>query len=423
MSFTIRVLVGLIAGLLLGMLVSAAQIPWLLGVPPLVEPIGLLFIAAIRMTVIPLVVAGLMVGVASAGDAGTIGRLGGRSLLIFVVALLASCVFAAACAFPVLAHLNIDPAIAASLRQHAAETGRATAETARQLPGVSQWLVDLVPVNVFKAASDGAMLPLIVFSVAFGLALTRVAVERRDAVVTVLRGISDAMVWLVGRVLVFAPIGVFALAVPLAARMGVAAASALASYIGLLSAIAAGFAILLYPATALIARVTLTRFARASAPAQAVAFTSRASLAALPASFEGARALGVPEPIASFFLPLAASMFRVGGAMAQVVGVLFLARLYGVDLAATQLATIVIVAVLTSFTIPGIPAGAIIVMAPVLVAVGVPAEGIGILVGVDTIPDMFRTTANVTAWMGGAAVMARWSGRAAPDGDSANSEL
>ncbi|RPJ59256.1 MAG: hypothetical protein EHM24_28065, partial [Acidobacteria bacterium] len=106
-----------------------------------------------------------------------------------------------------------------------------------------------------------------------------------------------------------------------------------------------------------------------------------------------------PEEMVSFFVPLAASVFRVGGAIAQGVAVLFVARLYGVDLAPAQLATIVLNVIATSFTIPGIPAGAIITMAPVLAAAGVPVEGIGVLMGVDTIPDMFRTMANVTGWM------------------------
>ena len=267
-----------------------------------------------------------------------------------------------------------------------------------------------MPVNVFKAAADGGMLPLIVFSVAFGVALTRIAADRRVAVVAMLRGIADAMVWLVGWVLTFAPLGVFALAVPLGALMGPAAAGALVSYIALLSIVAGAFTLLLYPLTVVVAREPLMAFARACAPSQAVAFASRASLAALPASLEGARQLGLPESLSAFFLPLAASMFRVGGAIAQVVGVLFLARLYGVALAPPQLVTIVLISTVTSFTIPGIPAGAIIVMAPVLVSVHVPVEGIAILIGVDTIPDMFRTTANVTAWLGGASIVARLVG-------------
>lgn len=407
MSFTIRVLVGLVAGLALGILVAATQASWLAPVPGFVEPFGQIFVNAIRMTVIPLVVASLMVGVASAGDTATIGRLGGRSLVLFAVAIVLASVFAAVCAFPLLAQLHIDPSVAATLRQRAAEGAGAAADSTRQLPGISRWVIDLVPVNVFKAAADGAMLPLIVFSVAFGVALTRIAADRRSSVVAFVRGIADAMIWLVGWVLSFAPFGVFALAVPLGALMGPSAAGALVSYIVLLSVVAGGFTLLLYPLTVLFARMPLVPFARACAPAQAVGFASRSSLAALPASFEGARQLGLPESLSAFFLPLAASMFRVGGAIAQVVGVLFLARLYGVALGTPDLVTIVAMASVTSFTIPGIPAGAIIVMAPVLLSVHVPVEGIAILIGVDTIPDMFRTMANVTAWLGGAGVVAR----------------
>jgi Na+/H+-dicarboxylate symporter len=281
-----------------------------------------------------------------------------------------------------------------------------------QAPSLARWIVELLPANVFKAASDGAMLPLILFAVLLGLALTRVSGAPGVAVLHVFKGISEAMLVLVAWVLRFAPIGVFALAIPLAARMGLAAAGALIYYIALLSLVSAAFiAIVLYPATVIIGRVPLARFARAAAPAQAVAFTSRSSLAALPATFEGAReGLGLPEEIVSFFLPLAASMFRVGAAMAQVVGVLFIARLYNVPLEASQLATIVVTVVLTTFSVPGVPAGAIIVMAPVLYAANVPVEGLGVLLGVDTIPDMFRTMANVTGWLGCGSILARFAG-------------
>ena len=273
--------------------------------------------------------------------------------------------------------------MAASLRAGAAGTGQAAAETVSQLPSLSRWVIDLVPVNVFKAASDGNILPLIVFALAFGLALTAVGSPRREALLEVFRAIADAMLALVTWVLKFTPIGVFALAVPLAARMGLAAAGALVYYIVLLSAISAAFVALLYPAAALIGRVPFARFAKAAAPAQAVGFTSRSSLAALPACIEAVRTdLRLPDAIASFFLPLAASMFRVGGAIAQVVGVLFVARLYGVSLGPAQVGTVVLAVIPTSLTIPGIPGGAIITIAPVLASVGLPVEGIGILLGV-----------------------------------------
>lgn len=409
MSFALRVLIGLIAGLAVGLAVSLSSSPLLQRLPTLVEPVGTLFINAIRMTVIPLVVASLVVGVAGARDARTVGRLGVRSLVMFLTAVSAAAIFAAVLSFPLLGRLEIDPGVAGALRESAARTAESAPQALSRAPTLGTWLVDLLPANAIKAAADGAMLPLILFAVLLGLALTRVAEQPAAAVLHVFKGIADAMLVLVGWVLRFAPLGVFALAVPLAARMGLAAAGALIYYIALLSLVSAAFiAVVLYPVTVVLGRVPLARFARAAGPAQAVAFTSRSSLAALPATYEGAReGLKLPEHIVSFFLPLAASMFRVGAAMAQVVGVLFIARLYDVALDASQLATVVVTVVLTTFSVPGVPAGAIIVMAPVLHAANVPVEGLGVLLGVDTIPDMFRTMANVTGWLGAGSILAR----------------
>ena len=409
MSFTLRVLSGLFAGLAIGIGVAAAGPGWWQRLPGLVEPLGLIFVNAIRMTVVPLVASGLIAGVASMRSARSVGRLGGRALILFLAFVSAAVLFSAATAYPALSRLHIDADVAAALRASAPSLAGGAATAARDLPTWSGWVVDLVPVNAFKAAADGAMLPLIVFSLAFGLALTAIQERRREAVVTLFQGISDAMLALVGWVLKLTPLGVFALAVPLAARMGLAAAGALVYYIVLLSAVSAAFiGIVLYPAALIVGRVPLRRFAAAAGPAQAVAFSSRSSLAALPATFEGVRGvLGWPDELVAFFVPLAASMFRVGGAIAQMVAVLFVARLYAVDLSFAQIATIAVTVIATSFTIPGIPAGAIIVMTPVLAAAGVPVEGIGVLMGVDTIPDMFRTLANVTGWVTAGAILKR----------------
>lgn len=409
MSFTVRVIVGLAAGLAAGMGIEAAGAGWWQHVPAIVEPFGTLFVNAIRMTVIPLVASGLIVGVASMPSAGAVSRLGGRAILVFLVFSGTAALFGAALAYPLLQRLSIDPSVAASLRAGAAGVGRSAAESARQLPGWSQWLTGLVPVNALKAAVDGAILPLVVFAMAFGLALTAVEAGRRQVVIGFFHGVSDAMLALVGWVLQLTPFGVFALTVPLGARMGLTAAGALVYYIVLLSLVSGAFIlVVLYPAALWLGRVPLGQFARAAGPAQAVAFSSRSSLAALPATIEGVESgLKWPEELASFFVPLAASVFRTGGAIAQVVAVLFVARLYDVPLSPAALATIVLTVIVTSFTIPGIPAGAIITMTPVLAAAGVPVEGIGVLMGVDTIPDMFRTLANVTGWFAAGSILAR----------------
>jgi len=398
MSLTLRVSIGLVAGLLLGLIVSTSHAPWLIRIPAFFDPIGVVFVNAIRVAVIPLIVSSLIVGVAASGDdARKIGKLGGRALVLILSILLVAAVFALAVAYPLFTRLNIDRSVVAQLNESAGV--RETAQAAP--PSFAQWFSDLVPTNVFKAAADGALLPLIVVSVAFGLALTRVERQRRASVVRFFHGIADAFLVLVSYVVELAPIGVFALAVSFAARMGFAATGALAFYVVVLLLVYVAFNVLiLYPAAILWGRVPLSRFAKAAAPAQAVAFASRSSLAALPAVYEGARAvLGLPEDIYNFFLPLAASIFRVGAATTQVVGVLFLAKLYGVVLNPWQLATITVTAVATSLTVPGVPGGGIIVMAPVLASVNLPAAGIGILLAVNTIPDSFSTPANVTGWL------------------------
>ena len=410
LSLTVRVVLARVAGVVSGLLLSRSDAGIARRIPDMVEPVGTLFINAIRMTVIPLVVSLVIVGIASA-DARALGRLGGRALLTAFLLLCASALVGALIAPPVFARLSLDPAAVETLRARAAVAlgSSAAADNARRVPGFAQWVVDLVPANPVRAAADGAMLPLVVFAVAFGLALLSISADQREPVLRFFRGVADAMLRLVRWILIFAPIGVFALTLPLVARLGVAAIGALASYVALIAVATTLFAVLVvYPAAAIFGRVPIAQFARAVLPAQAVAFSSRTSLAALPALIEGAqRRLGMSSESSGFLLPLASALFRVGAALGLTVGTVFIARLYGVELSTVQVATAAVTAVLTSFSIPGVPAGSIIAMVPVLASVGLPLEGIGVLLGVDTIPDAFRTTANVTGQMAAAVIAER----------------
>jgi proton glutamate symport protein len=406
MSLTLQVLIALIAGLALGLGLAGSDASAALNTLAVLEPIGTLFINAIRMTVIPLVVSTLIVGVSSAPDPRAVGRIGARALVIFVVVLSVASGMGVLIAAPMFAVFPLEASAVEALRATAQDV---SAGGAAQVPTLAQWIIGLVPVNPIKAAADGAMLPLILFSVLFAAALTRIAPDRRTAVAKVFEGIQDASLVLVRAILAFAPIGVFALAVPLAARMGIAAAGALVTYIVIVSGICILFmGLVLYPAAVLLGRVSLREFAKAALPAQGIAFSSRSSLAALPAMLESVKdTLKLPPVIGSFFIPLAASMFRAGAGIGQTVGVLFIAKLYGVDLGTAQLLTIAVTSVITSFSVPGVPGGSILVMIPVLMSAGIPIEGIGILLGVDTIPDMFRTTTNVTGHMSAAVILAR----------------
>jgi Na+/H+-dicarboxylate symporter len=409
LSLSTRVLLALVAGVGLGLLLSRTNAATSERVIAYIEPLGTIFVNAIRMTVVPLVVSLVVVGIASA-DASRIARMGTRALVVAFVFLCLSGLVGAILGPIVFSRLTIDPVAIAALRARAAGT---LTSGANQAPGgLARWLTDLIPPNPVRAAADGAMLPLIVFAVFFGLALLSIDAEHREPVVRFFRGVGEAMLRLVRWVLVLAPLGVFALSLPLVARLGAVAIGALAAYVALIAVATTVFAlIVLYPAAAIFGRVPLEDFARAVFPAQAVAFSSRTSLAALPALIEGAqRRLGMTAETSGFLLPLASALFRVGAAMGLTVGAVFIARLYGADLTSAQVLTAAATAVLTSFSIPGIPGGSIIAMVPVLASVGLPTEGIGVLLGVDTIPDAFRTTANVTGQMAAAVIAERRRG-------------
>jgi Na+/H+-dicarboxylate symporter len=406
MSLTTRVLIGLVAGFVLGLALAGSTSPAVTALLAVMAPVGTIFINLIRMTVIPLVASMLVASVGSLVSSGALGRAGVRAAIVAVAMLTVTAVATVLIATPVLARIQIDQSAAMALRGPVTATTTLAYSATAPTPAIAQWFLDLVSPNVVKAAADGAMLPVIVFAVLFGVALAGVSAERRDAVLRVTQGVADAMQRLVSGILELAPFGVFALAVPLASKLGLAAAGAVIAYIVLvvLLTIAVG-AVLLYPVGIMGGSMSPQAFVSFCTPAQAVAFASRSSLAALPAMVESGERAHLPPVVARFILPLAASVFRVGAAVAMPVGVLFLARLYGATLSPAQLASVVFTVILSSFAVPGVPGGSIIAMVPVLAAVNLPIDGIGILLAVDTIPDMFRTTANVTGSLTLAAVL------------------
>jgi Na+/H+-dicarboxylate symporter len=222
-----------------------------------------------------------------------------------------------------------------------------------------------------------------------------------------MRAVQEACLFVMRAVIAVAPVGVFALAFVLAARIGSAAAGALATYVIVVVSMTVLMGVLvLYPAAVVFGKVKLLDFAKAILPAQAVAFSARSSLAAFPAMLTAARGpLKLSEPVIAFLLPVMITMFRVGAVVGQLVGAMFIARLYGHALTPADYATLLVTSVATSFSVPGIPGGGIIMMVPVLLSVGLPAEGVGVLLAVDTIPDMFRTASNVTADLAAATIL------------------
>jgi proton glutamate symport protein len=404
MTLTKRVLVALVLGLAAGFVVLAHPTPLLLKIVSVVEPIGNLWVNAIRMTVVPLVVSLLITGVASTSNVRAIRGIGWRALVCFS-ALLLFCAIAGLLIVPPLFHwFRMDSATIASIRGSVA----GGAPTIPNVPSFGDWVVSIVPTNPVKAASDAAMLPLVVFALAFGLALLKVTASRRDAVVTFFYGVGDAMLAIIRVIIDLAPIGVFALMLPVASRTGLAAAGALGYYVAVTAVAQVLMILLLYPVAVLVGRVPVLRFAQTVFPAQTVAFSSSSSLASLPALIDsGERKLRLPPSVTGVVLPLAVSTFKVATPMLWLIAAIFLGHLYGVQLAPTQLLVICLTAIVTSFSTPGVPHGWLLVISPLMVTMGIPAEGVGLLIAVDAIPDVFATTLNVTADMVSAAVVSR----------------
>jgi len=254
------------------------------------------------------------------------------------------------------------------------------------------------------------MLPLVIFCILFGLATLSIATELREALARFFQAVSESMLTLVRWLIALAPIGVFTLVLPVAARMGTTAVGAVGYYIVVTSALLCIQTIALYPIASVFGGVSVQCFARAVFPAQAIAFSSRSSLASLPGLLEGAEEnLQCSTEITGFVLPLAVSVFKPNTPIIWLTGAYFVAQIYGVSLGPADIALIVTAAVLLSFSSPGIPLGGLLLLAPVLASAHLPIEGLGILLAVDLIPDTFKTIANVTGDMAVATILSRRS--------------
>ena len=400
-----RVLFALIAAILLGVLIAASQNGALTRAADTIAPIGTLWVNAIRMTVIPLVVSLLIIGVASVSDIKSIGRLGGRTLVTFVLLLIG----VAAVVIPVaLAIFALLPAHGALQLPPGAVEAANELSAEGQTQTLSAWLVSLLPANPIAAAASGAMMPLILFTLLLALAIGRSPDASRQTLTRFFRALSDAMLILVRWVILAAPLGVFALVLPLAVHAGATLAGAIGFYVVAYSVASIGVTLLLYPIVAIAGRIPLRRFARAALPPQLIAFSSSSSIAALPALVETAENnLKLPERVTGFVLPLAVSMFKIAAPVSWTIGALFVGWFYGVPLHSGGVATIAFAAVFLAFAVPGIPRGAFIMLTPLFLATGLPAKGIGILIAVDAIPDVFATVLNTTGHLTAAALVAR----------------
>ncbi|MGE0128763.1 MAG: dicarboxylate/amino acid:cation symporter [Blastocatellales bacterium] len=415
-------LVGLIAGLLIGFVIHRWPRPESLAFVSLVEPVGKLWSNALQMTLIPLVVSQLVCAIAAKAGYKTVGRLGGLSLLTFLALLIAGAIFSFAAVSPLVSRFEVNPAEVAALQASASgQTGSSAAGAAGKSASFGEGIAALVPSNPVKAAADGAMLPLIVFTILFALAITRIAEEHRQLLLRFFQALGEVAFTLVRWALKPMPVGVFALALTMAANAGGVTIGAIGYFVLINCLIMLGHTALLYPPALLVGRTGFRRFARAAAPAQAVAVSSRSSLAALPALLDGAnRWLRLPGAVTGFVLPLCVSVFKVTQPGGHLVKLLFIAHLYGIELDLTQIVIFTITVTIISFGVAGLPGTGTMQSIPVYLAFGIPLEPVLFFNAVDAIPDIFRTLANVTGDMAALTIVARFAGVSAADETGAN---
>ena len=405
-SLSVRVLLALILGLGAGAAATAYGETAVSSGIAAVEALGALWLNALRMTVIPLIFAVLVSGIAQVSDAAATGRLALRALACFAGLLTLSALIALAVSGGLLAAWPVSPNGAAALRS--------SLDGAPPLavvgPDFATWVKGLAPANPIKAAAEDAILPLVVFALFTGLALTRLPDGRGRALLDVIQALGEAMIVIVRWVLMAAPIGVFALALGVGFRAGADVAGILGQYIVVTSSTGAVIAVLAYLLAIVVGRVPLATWARATAPVLATAFATQSSLACLPAMIERARDdLKVPPQVAGLVLPLAVAVFRITSPAVNLAVCVFVAHVLGLQPTLLQYAGGVLVALAVAVGSVGLPGQVsfIVSVAPICLALGLPIDLLPILLAVEVVPDIFRTVGNVTGDMAVTAILAR----------------
>jgi Na+/H+-dicarboxylate symporter len=407
MSQPTRILLALIAGLIVGALFAGYAPETGLAVADWAQPIGQAWLNGLQMTIVPLVVALLITGVTATAEAAQAGRLAARAIALYVTVLFLSAASAAVLTPLFLQIAPLPQESAASLR-----AALAGAEQIGPVPPLGEFLAAIVPANIVKAAADNAFLSLIIFALVFAFAITRVGEEARTMLTRFFVAIRDVMLVVIDWVLWIGPLGVFALALVVGAKAGTGAFGALAHYILIVAGVGLVVTLFAYPVAVIGGRVRLARYARAALPSQAVALSTQSSLATLPVMVEGAGALGVPVAVSGVTLPLAVAIFRATGPAMNFAVAIYVATWFGVPLSPATLAVGVVVATLTSLGSVSLPGTVSYVsaIAPVASTIGAPVAPLGLLVAVETLPDIMRTVGNVTWDLATATWLARGAG-------------
>jgi len=382
---------GLIAGMLSGKLAETARADAL----ATASFVGTLWLNALKMTVIPLVVALLVVGIAKSAEAAQAGRIAGRSVLWIVIICTASAIFGAI-ATVALTHAFPLARETAHLLQGA--LGSVEQKSTGPLPGAAEFFKGVVPPNVIAAASNGDVLPLTVFAVLFALALTRIPTAGRQMVVALFDAVGEALLVIIAWVLDIAPLGVFALAFTVGSAAGGAAFAGLGHYIVIISVIGILVTLAAYPLAALAGDVGAAALTRGLIAPQAVAISTRSSLACLPAMLASSREMGVRAEVGDVTLPIAVALFRATGPAMNVAVAFYVAHWLGLHPSLAQMIAATAVGAVMSYGAVSLPGEVSYIssIAPIALALGVPIAPLGLLVAVEMVPDIFRTVGNVT---------------------------
>jgi Na+/H+-dicarboxylate symporter len=398
---------GLVLGLGLGLFASLSGSELLIGFAVAFRPIGVAFVNAIQMVVIPLVVVTVFQGVGRLGDLKKLGKVGGLSLGLVWLS------YIPAIGLGVLGMrvgLRFSPVVTLPASEEAVVS---------ELPGFVDFLVGLIPRNPFEAASDGSLLPLLVFTILLASATIPMASEAKKNLFDLAEALGDALIQLVHWILWTAPLGVFALAAPLTADAGWAMLQSLAVFVitvVILLFIQWGGVYL--PVLWFLGKMNPLDFHKATLGTTAIGFGTTSSMASLPVMLEEAEDnLHLSEEVYPLVLSLLAALNKAGSALFQAASVVFLAHLYDVPLPLSAMGGLFVAVFLVALTVAPVPSASVVTLAPALDTVGVPMAGLAILFGVDRIPDMFRSAVNMTSHMVWAVVVeALTLGRTDPGG-------
>ncbi|WP_339872298.1 dicarboxylate/amino acid:cation symporter [uncultured Brevundimonas sp.] len=402
-------LVGLGGGMFVNLTVGAdtGWVQWLTS--NITGPAGQIFLRLLFMLVIPLLFSALVVGVAEMGDLKALGRAGTKTLMLTVVVSSIAVLIGIAMVNIFRPGDGVDPLLAQRLLEEGAAGAANIVGNAPKSVELGQFFLDLIPSNVFTAASQNQILPVMVFALLFGIGLVMARSRSTDRLQEVIEGIFEVTMKLINLVIKLAPIAIACLMFNLAALFGWELLVRLAAYVGVAVGAMLIHMFVVYPIVVwTMGGMSPVKFFSAVREPMVVAFSTASSNASLPVALRAAEfELKLPRKIARFVLTVGATANQNGTALFEGVTVLFLAQFFGIDLTITQQVVVMLVCILGGIGTAGVPAGSLPVVAMILVMVGVPAEGIGLILGVDRFLDMCRTTLNVTGDLVLATVVSR----------------